>query len=75
MIRHFSEETQFVVITHNKRTMAEADYLFGITMEEPGVSSLVSVSLDRKEEAEEEPVRPTRESEEEEAAEALAASA
>ncbi|HET6361430.1 MAG TPA: chromosome segregation protein SMC, partial [Gemmatimonadota bacterium] len=46
MIRHFSEETQFIVITHNKRTMAEADYLYGITMEEPGVSSLVSVSLE-----------------------------
>ncbi len=46
MIRHFSEETQFIVITHNKRTMAAADYLYGITMEEPGVSSLVSVSLE-----------------------------
>ena len=50
MIRHFSEETQFVIITHNKRTMAEADYLYGITMEEPGVSSLVSVALDSTEE-------------------------
>ena len=54
MIRHFSEETQFVIITHNKRTMAEADYLYGITMEEPGVSSLVSVALDSTEEPGEE---------------------
>jgi chromosome segregation protein len=45
MIRHFSERTQFVVITHNKRTMEAADYLYGVTMEEPGISSIVSVSL------------------------------
>ncbi len=46
MIRHFSQDTQFVVITHNRRTMEAADYLYGVTMEEPGVSSLVSVSLE-----------------------------
>ncbi|HKY61340.1 MAG TPA: AAA family ATPase, partial [Gemmatimonadota bacterium] len=49
MIRHFSRETQFIVVTHNKRTMEAADYLYGITMEEPGVSALVSVSLERDE--------------------------
>ena len=71
MIRHFSEETQFIVITHNKRTMAEADYLFGITMEEPGVSTLVSVALDPPDRA-----RRTGDAREsEEPAEALAASA
>jgi chromosome segregation protein len=36
---------QFIVVTHNKRTMAVADSLFGVTMEEPGVSKLVSVRL------------------------------
>ena len=71
MIRHFSEETQFVIITHNKRTMAEADYLYGITMEEPGVSSLVSVALDSPEEPSESAAGPTRATEEE-PAEALA---
>jgi len=73
MIRHFSEETQFVVITHNKRTMAEADYLYGITMEEPGVSALVSVSLYEGETQDE--VREVEEPEREESEEALAASA
>lgn len=46
MIRHFSGDSQFVIITHNKRTMEAADYLYGVTMEEPGISALVSVSLD-----------------------------
>ena len=46
MIRHFSDDTQFIVITHNKRNMEAADYLYGITMEEPGISTLVSVSLE-----------------------------
>jgi chromosome segregation protein len=73
MIRHFSEETQFVVITHNKRTMAEADYLYGITMEEPGVSSLVSVSLESRDEAREEPSPRTQQPAAEEPVEALAA--
>ncbi|HUP01325.1 MAG TPA: chromosome segregation protein SMC [Gemmatimonadota bacterium] len=48
MIRHFSAETQFIIITHNRRTMEAADYLYGVTMEEPGVSTLVSVSLDEE---------------------------
>lgn len=45
MVRHFSERTQFIMITHNKKTMATAGRLFGVTMEEPGVSKLVSVRL------------------------------
>ncbi len=45
VLRALSENAQFLVITHNKRTMAIADSLFGVTMEEPGVSKLVSVRL------------------------------
>ncbi|MCE5252071.1 chromosome segregation protein SMC [bacterium] len=47
VIRHFSKTTQFIMVTHNKKTMASADNLYGITMEEPGLSSLVSVRLSR----------------------------
>jgi chromosome segregation protein len=45
MLRHFSEKTQFVVITHNKRTMEAADRLFGVTMQTVGISKIVSVRL------------------------------
>jgi chromosome segregation protein len=45
VLRDLSQNAQFLVITHNKRTMAIADSLFGVTMEEPGVSKLVSVRL------------------------------
>jgi chromosome segregation protein len=45
VLRELAEEAQFIVITHNKRTMAVADSLFGVTMEEPGISKLVSVRL------------------------------
>ncbi len=45
VVRKFSEQTQFIVVTHNKGTMEAADCLHGITMEEPGVSKLVSVRL------------------------------
>jgi len=46
MLQDFSERTQFVVITHNKLTMQAGDRLYGITMEESGVSKVVSVRLD-----------------------------
>jgi chromosome segregation protein len=46
MIRKFSESTQFIIITHNKITMEAADILYGVTMEKPGVSQIVSVNLD-----------------------------
>jgi chromosome segregation protein len=45
MIREMSAFSQFILITHSKTTMAVADTLYGVTMEEPGVSKLVSVKL------------------------------
>jgi chromosome segregation protein len=45
VLRELSNAAQFIVITHNKRTMSIADSLFGVTMEEPGVSKLISVRL------------------------------
>ncbi len=45
MVAEMSALSQFIIITHNKRTMEIADTLYGITMEEPGVSKLVSVRM------------------------------
>jgi chromosome segregation protein len=45
MVREMSSFSQFIVITHSKASMANADSLYGVTMEEPGVSKLVSVKL------------------------------
>ena len=45
MIADMSSTTQFIAITHNKRTMAQADVIYGVTMQEPGVSKIVSVNL------------------------------
>lgn len=47
-LRDFSENTQFIVITHRKGTMEAADSLYGVTMEEEGVTKLVSVKLSEK---------------------------
>ena len=49
-LQKFSKETQFIVITHRKPTMNRADTLFGVTMEEKGVSKIVSVKLSEVEE-------------------------
>jgi chromosome segregation protein len=48
-MREFSDTTQFIVVTHRKGTMEEADVLYGVTMEEGGVSKLVSVRLEESE--------------------------
>jgi chromosome segregation protein len=45
-IADMSEKTQFIVITHNKRTMEAAKALYGVTMQEPGVSKIVSVKFE-----------------------------
>ncbi len=46
LIRQMSEQTQFILITHNKTTMEVAQTLYGVTMQEPGVSRLVSVKFE-----------------------------
>ena len=45
MIRRFSEESQFIIVTHNKQTMGAVDVIYGVTMQEPGVSKLVPVDF------------------------------
>jgi chromosome segregation protein len=45
MLKGLSQETQFIIITHNRTTMEVADYLYGITMEEPGISKAISLQF------------------------------
>jgi chromosome segregation protein len=47
LIAEMAATTQFVVITHSKRTMQQADVIYGVTMQEPGVSKIVSVNLSK----------------------------
>jgi chromosome segregation protein len=43
ILNDFSRDTQFIVVTHNKKTMEAADTLYGVTMQEEGISKLASV--------------------------------
>ncbi|MDB5196109.1 MAG: chromosome segregation protein, partial [Flaviaesturariibacter sp.] len=45
MIREFSDNSQFIIVTHNKTTMSTVDVIYGVTMQEPGVSKLVTVDF------------------------------
>jgi chromosome segregation protein len=51
LIAEMSDKTQFIIVTHNRRTMEMAPVLYGVTMQEPGVSKLVSVRWDEPQEA------------------------
>ena len=50
-LKQFAEETQFIVITHRKGTMEHADVLYGVTMQEKGISKLISVNFSEAEKA------------------------
>ncbi|MBT5874032.1 MAG: hypothetical protein HOH43_11495, partial [Candidatus Latescibacteria bacterium] len=60
-VRQFAADTQFLIVTHNKRTMEAADYLYGVTMEEPGMSKMVSVRLEGEHEDDLKPAPTTNE--------------
>jgi chromosome segregation protein len=47
MLKQFSQRTQFVMVTHNKKSMSVGSSIYGITMEEPGISKVVSMKLER----------------------------
>ncbi len=59
LVKLFSQEVQFILVTHNKRSMELADVLYGITMEERGVSQIVSVKLKKPQTAAFEFLEPT----------------
>jgi chromosome segregation protein len=52
LLKEFSHHSQFIIITHNRRTVAGADVLYGVTMEESGVSKLVAIRLESREKSE-----------------------
>jgi chromosome segregation protein len=47
VLRELAARTQFIIMTHCKQTMEMADTLYGVTMEEPGVSTMISVRLNK----------------------------
>jgi chromosome segregation protein len=50
ILQRFLEHSQFIIITHNKRTIGMADVLYGVTMQEQGVSKIVSVKFHKSDE-------------------------
>jgi len=50
VLKRFIEQSQFIIITHNKRTIGMADVLYGVTMQEHGVSRIVSVKFHKSDE-------------------------
>lgn len=54
VLRDFAKDSQFIVVTHNRSTMEAADTLYGVTMQEPGISKIISVKLASDESREDE---------------------
>jgi chromosome segregation protein len=52
MVKTFASESQMIIVTHNKKTMEMADRMYGVTMSEAGVSSIVSAELTAREQQE-----------------------
>lgn len=48
LIRHYSKETQFILVTHNKQTMVNVNVMYGVTMAEPGVSKVLPVNMETR---------------------------
>ena len=46
MVRELASDSQMLIVTHNKKTMELASRMYGVTMQEPGVSSIISAALD-----------------------------
>jgi chromosome segregation protein len=61
LLREFGRTSQFIVITHNKKTVVAANALIGITMQEKGITILIETKLQNREEAEKETIRPQEE--------------
>jgi chromosome segregation protein len=57
LVREFQNKTQFLIVSHNKRTMEAADVMYGVTMEEKGVSQLISVDFRNKKGVKAEPTK------------------